>query len=426
MKVTTTKVTDTEVKLVIEADEADLKPSKDRALKKLAREVKLPGFREGKAPLHLVEKNVNPNTLSQEVLEYALDDLYPRAINQENLRPVSQPSVELKKYVPFTELTVELTLQVIGEVKLPDYKKIKMTKPVVKVTAKDVDEVLESLRKRMADKKTVERAAKKDDEVTIDFKGVDEKGKPVNGADAKDYPLTLGTNAFIPGFEDNVIGMKPGEEKTFTLTFPKDYGVQALANKKVVFTVTIKKVQDLELPKLDDDFAKKAGPFKTLDELKSDVKKQLAYEKQAEADRKFENELIQEIASKSKVAIPKILVDEQVARGEEEERRNLTYRGQTWQEHLAEEGVTEEEHRERNRGPAEEQVKASIVLSEIAYNEKIDVTPEEIEIRLQLLKGQYQDKQMQAQLDNPEARRDISARLMTEKTISKLISYVTK
>lgn len=426
MQLKTIKNSDTEIKLVITADQSNLAPIKDHVLKRLAGTVKLAGFRAGKVPLALVEKNIDQQLLQQEVMEEALNKLYGQAVREEKLRPVSQPVVALKKFVPFTMLEVEMTIEVIGEVKLPDYTKIKKTKPAVKITSKEIDEVIASLQKRMAEKKQVDRPTKAGDEAWIDFKGVDAKGEPINGAEGKDYPLILGSNAFIPGFEDNVLGMKAGDEKTFGLTFPKDYGVKALAGQKVTFTVKVTKVQELILPQADDAFATKAGPFKTLADLRDDIKKQLTIEKQREADRKFQDELIQEIAAKSKVAIPKVLVDEQIERGEQEERRNINYRGQTWEEHLLEEGVTEEEHRERNRAPAQQQVKASLVLSEIADREKIDVTPEELEVRMQLLKGQYKDPAMQTELDKPETRREIASRVLTEKTMAKLVGYVTK
>lgn len=286
--------------------------------------------------------------------------------------------------------------------------------------------MVESLRTRLAEKKDVTRAAKDGDEVTIDFKGVDAKGKAVEGAEGKGYPLQLGSNTFIPGFETNVVGIKKGQEKTFTIPFPKDYGVAALQGKKVTFTITAQNIQELVLPKADDDFASKAGPFTTLKELKEDIKRQLEIEKQNELDRSYETELLREIAKIAKVAIPESVIDDQVMRAEEDERRNLTYRGQTWQEHLEAEGVTEEEHRKKNRPDAEEQVKIGIVLGAIGDKENITVTPEELEIRMQLLKGQYTDPAMQAELEKPEGRQDIAARLRSEKIIAKLTTYATK
>lgn len=222
------------------------------------------------------------------------------------------------------------------------------------------------------------------------------------------------------------MGIKTGQDKTFDVVFPKDYGVQALQSKKVTFSVTAKQVQEPKPPKLDDSFAAQAGPFKALAELKADIKKQLTIERQQQADRDYENQLVRNIAAKATMPIPEKLIDEEVERAEQNERQNITYRGQTWQEHLAEEGITEEEHRKRNRPNAHETVKAGLVLSEISEQEGIQVTPEEVEIRIQLLRGQYTDAQMLAELDKPENRRDIENRLLTEKTLAKLKAYTSK
>ncbi|HSX18033.1 MAG TPA: trigger factor [Candidatus Saccharimonadales bacterium] len=426
MKVTRTDKTPTQVTLVVEADNAALEPIKRHVLAHFRHSVKIPGFRAGTAPMALVEKNIDQQQLLDEFMEHALNQLYGKAIQQENLRPIGQPNVQLKKFVPFTNLQFDVETEVIGPVTLPDYKKIKLDKKPPVVDAHAVNEVVKSLQQRMADKKEVQRPAKNGDELVIDFSGTDKDGKPVSGTDAKDYPLTLGKGSFIPGFEENLIGLKAGENKKFTVKFPSDYGVAALQNKDVTFAVDLKKVNELSISKADDAFAAKVGPFKTLAELKVDIKKQLKLEQQQQADRDFENRLIGEIAAQSSVEIPDSMVEEEITRMEDEEKRNLTYRGQTWQEHLAEEGINEEQHRERQRPQAQERIKAGLVLSEIAEKENITVTPEEIETRIQLLKGQYQDQAMQAELDKPNSRRDIESRLMTEKTIEKLVSYSSK
>ena len=426
MQVSKKNLSDTKLQLIVSGDAATLDTAKQEALKHLAGSVKVQGFREGKAPLNLVEKQLNPETLQTEFLEHAINQLYVAAITQEKLRPVAQPQIKITKFVPFQTLEFEAEVEVLGTVTLPDYKKLKIAKKAVKVTAKDIDEVIAQLRKREAEKKEVKRAAKAGDEAWIDFAGRDSKtGEPVNGADGKDYPLLLGSNSFIPGFEDNIVGMKPDEEKTFTLKFPKDYGVKALQGQDVKFTVIVKKIEELTEPKVDDALAGKVGPFKTLADLKADIKKQLAAEHANQAEREFADAIILDIAKKTKVAIPQALIDEQLDRMEEDERRNLVYRGQTWEEHLKAEGVTAAEHRARLKADAELRVKAGIALSEIAEREKITVTPEELEVRLQLLKGQYPDAKMQAELDKPEGRREIASRLMSEKTLDKLKSFVS-
>jgi trigger factor len=415
----------TKATITIVAHEADMNPLKMQVLQHFQNHVKVPGFRQGKVPLALVEKNADPAQLQSEFLEQAIGQMYAQAAQESNLRPVSRPEVELKKFVPFTELEFVVTVDVIGEINLGDYKKLKLEKPKTEVTADDIKDVIKSLQTRMAEKKDISRAAKTGDQVWIDFVGVDAKGQPVQGADGKDYPLVLGSNTFIPGFEPELVGLSAGEQKTFPVTFPKDYQVGALAGKEVNFTVTVTKVQEVIEPKADDEFAAKAGPFKTMAELKADIKKQLKQERENQAQREFENTLVRELAAQSTVEAPESLIEEQIDRIESEEKQNLVYKGQTWEEHLKSEGVTAEQHREQKRAAATERVKMGLVLSAVAEAENLSVTPEELEIRLQILKGQYQDQQMQTELDKPENRQEIASRILTEKTLAKLTGYAT-
>ncbi|MDB5161407.1 MAG: Trigger factor [Candidatus Saccharibacteria bacterium] len=426
MKVTKSDNSATNVTIKVNGDATDLAPIKRHVISHFTDSVKVPGFRAGKAPLELVEKNVNQQLLIDEFMEHALNDLFRKAVDEQKLKPVGQPDVKLKKFVPYTELEFEATLDVLGPLTLPNYKTIKQTKPKVDVTAKDVNDVLDSLKKRVADRVEVARPAKEGDELIIDFAGKDDKGTAVAGADGKDFPLTLGSSTFIPGFEENLIGMKPGDKKDFTIKFPKDYGVGALQNKDVTFSVEVKTVSELAETKLDDAFAMKVGPFDSLKDLKEDIKKQVRSEKQAQADQQYENQLIKTITDKTKMEIPEVLIEDQLNRMEAQEKQNLVYRGTTWQEHLDQEGITEEQHRERHRPEAEERVKAGLALSEVSLKEGIDVTPEEIDLRIQILKGQYQDPTMMAELDSPANRQDIAARLLTEKTIAKLVGYASK
>lgn len=427
MRVKLTSLSGTKFKLLITADQSFMDNAKTVVLRHMAaKHVKLPGFRAGKAPLNLVEKHADQTLLQQEFLDEAVNRLYLQAIKAENLRPIANPKINLKKFVPFTEFEFEAEVEAIGNIKLANYKNIKMTRPKITIVDKDVTEVLAGLRLRLAERQAVDRPAKTGDEAIIDFTGKDSKDQPISGANGKDQPIMIGGNTFIPGFETNLIGLKAGEEKTFSLTFPKDYSVKALQSKKATFNVKVKKINQVIEPKLDDVFAAQAGPFKTLAELKADIKKQIGIERQDEADREFENQLVAKIAAGSEVTVPSQLVDEQVERNEQAERQNLVYRGQTWQEHLTEEGITEKQHRERNRPDAEASVKAGLVLTEISQQEGLSVTPEELEIRLQILRSQYTDNAMQTELDKPENRRDIENRLLTEKTLAKLVEYAQK
>ena len=418
MRVTKEQLEPTKVKLSVSTGADQLGSIKQQVIEHLGEDAKVQGFRPGKAPPHLVEKQLNQSALQTEFLEQAVNRLYIDAVQQEKLRPVAPPQVTISKFVPFTTLEFTAEVEVVGNIKLADYKKIKLTPKAVSVTAADVNQVLDNLRSRAAKKKEVKRPAKAGDEVLINFKGVDTKTKErIQGADGTEYPLVLGSQTFIPGFEDKVIGAKPGATKTFALTFPQDYGAKPLQGRAVSFTVEVLKIQELVKPKLDDAFAATVGPFKTLSELKADVKKQLTAEQQQQAQQAYDNELLEGIAAKSTVALPEALVEDEITRMEDEEKRNLAYRGQTWQEHLKEEGVDEAGHRETKRQAAEMRTKVGLILSEIADRENITVTPEELEIRMQLLKGQYTDPAMLAELDTAENRRDIHSRMMTEKTI---------
>jgi trigger factor len=414
----------TNIKLTITADQAVLDGIKKSALEYLSKETKVPGFRQGKAPLGLVEKNIPSARLQSEFLDRAINHLYADAIAHESIRPVAQPDITVSKFVPFTTLEFVAKVEAVGEIILADYKKIKLSPEKAEITAKEVDLVMENLRARGATKEPVTRKAKMEDEVLIDFSGVDAKTKePINGAEGKAYPLVLGIGNFIPGFEEQLVGVVPDETKEFTLTFPKDYHVKALQNRKVDFKVAVKGISAVKKPKLDDAFAASVGPFKTVSELKKDVKKQLQAEKEREVMQAFDNELLKKISDKSTVEIPHTLIEEEIDRIEEEEKRNIAYRGQTWQEHLDEEQLTAEAHRERQREVATARVKSGLILSEIAKFEKMTISPEELEIRIQILKGQYPEKQMQSELDKPENRREILNRMLTEKTLDALHGY---
>jgi trigger factor len=421
MRLRVERPTETQANIVVAAEIEELDKIKHRVLKKLAPRVKLAGFRAGKAPIELIEKNVDQQLFQSEFIDDAINTLYIAALKDERLRPVGQPKVEITKFVPFTVLEAKYELPVVGKVKLPDYKKYTSKRAEVKVGKKDVDEVISNLQLRAAVKKEVDRAAKNSDEAWIDFSGVDSKKKAIKGADGKDYPLALGSGTFIPGFEDNVIGMKPGETKDFVVTFPKDYGVTDLQNAKVTFTVKLNKVMEVTKPELDDKFAASVGPFKTVEELKSDVKKQLEHEQKHKVERDFEAALVNELADKTKVAIPETLIEEQEQLIFQEVRQNVVQRGMTYEEFLKNQGKTEEEYKKVEVTPeALRRVKAGLLLGEIGDIEGIDVSAEELEARIQQLKGQYQDKQMQAQLDQPDSRREINARLRTEKVITYL------
>jgi trigger factor len=414
----------TKIVITVTATADDLIKHQTAVVKRLAKDVKVPGFRAGKVPLSVAEKNLDANLVQGNVLEEAINGLYFEALSEAKIRVVSQPKITVTKYVPYTDLVFTAGVDVIPKIKLPDYKNIKAKKPEVKITDADVAEILERIKHQAATYTEVERPAKDGDRVSVDFAGKDAKGQPVANADGKDYPLVLGSKSFIAGFEEQVTGLKKGATKSFTLTFPKDYFAKVLAGQKVTFDITVKKVEEAKVEELNDAFVAKIGPFKTVGDLKADIRQQLTMEREHQANRLFEEQVVKAVAAKVKVDLPEGLMAQQLELVDQEFRQNLSRRGQTFEDYLKNPGKTEEEYRNQELKPvAEERLKIGLVLAEIAKAEDITVSPDELEIRIKLLKGQYKDAQMQAELDKPDNQQDIASRMVTEKTVAKLVSY---
>jgi trigger factor len=427
MKVVTKNTSDTVAVMTITAVADDLQKYKALVTARLSKDVKVPGFRTGKVPTALVEKHLDANRLQGEVLEETINHLYLGAINESKVRVVSQPKITVTKYVPYADLVFTAEVDIIGKVKLPDYKNISVKKAEIKITDENIKEVLERIRNQAAIYTEVDSPAKDGNRATIDFAGQDDKSQPIPNATGKDYPLVLGSKSFIAGFEEEVVGLKKGDTKTFTLTFPKDYYVKLLAGKKVTFSIELKKVEEVKLEELNDAFAAKVGPFKTIGGLKADIRKQLNIERGYQAERAFEEQVIKTISDKATISLPDGLLEEQMKLLDEEFRQNLSRRGQTFEDYLANNVITEDEYRAKELKPmAKERLKGGLVLAEIAAAEGITVTPEELKIRIQALKSQFKDEKMQAELDKPENQRDITSRMITEKTIAKLVGYVNK
>ncbi len=413
--------------LTVSANTERMADLKQRTLKRLGKDVTVKGFRKGKAPAKALEKHIGDNTLQAEVLEDGVNFLYLLAVNQEELRPIDNPKIEVKKYVPYTELEFEAEIQVVPPPRLGDYKKIKKKAPKVEVTPPDVTEVIYNLRTRAAEKNDVDRKSKSGDEVWIDFEGFDKKGKTLDGAKGSDYPLALGSQTFIPGFEENLLGVKKGDKKEFELTFPKNYGAKKLAGEKVDFKIEVKNVKEVVLPKADDAFAAKVGPFKSLSELKKDIQTQLKSQKTQEAVNKVKDEIIEELLSQSEVEVPQTLIDDQLKSLKEELVQNITYRGMTEEMYYEQENTTEEKYAKEKLEPqAKKRVQVGLILSEVVNKEKLSISEDEIDIRVQLLQGQYQDPQAQAQLSSPEGRQDLANRMLTEKAVNSLYEHATK
>ena len=428
MKTTVKKLSDTKVCLTITLGADELNAAEQVALTKMARDLKVPGFRKGKVPVSVAAKHVNPMVLQEQVLDNALSKAVAEAFMNEKLQALERPSVEVKKFVPNQEVEFTAEATVVPPVKLGDYKKLKAKPQAVKVEAKDVDEIIERMQQNFVDKTEVKRAAREGDEVIIDFVGKKD-GVAFDGGSAKDFALKLGGGQFIPGFEEGVVGHKAGETLDLDLEFPKDYHAENLAGAKVVFSVTLHKVNELKLPELNDEFAAKCGPFTDVKELKADIKREITAQKEREAKEKLKDELVAELADSSKVALPELLIDDQLRSIEQDLMQNLSYRGLTMDAYLKTQGFKDKAdwQKKEARPAAEKRVKAGLVLAELSKELGVEVSREELDMQISTFKQQYgKDAKLAARFDDPNVHRDIANRMITDKTIDKLVELNSK
>lgn len=425
MKHTLKKSSDTQVHITVELDAKDLATAKQAAVRELSKNVKVPGFRQGNVPANIAEKNIDPlalaNTTTENAINIAVNDI---AISEE-LRILDRPQVDLKDFQPYDSLSFEATIDIVPDVTLGDYKKLKAKKEVAEVSDAEVDEVVGRMRTQLAEKKTVEREAKDGDEVTIDFVGKKD-GEAFDGGTAKGYDLVLGSASFIPGFEEAIVGHKVGETFDVPLTFPADYHAEHLKGADVVFEVTLNEIKEVVLPEVNDEFAVKVGPFKTVEGMREDIRAELTQQKDKTFEEKFKDDLVGELVSVSTIPVPQLLVDDQMRQIEQDAMQNLMYRGMSPDQYIQQQGYKDQdEWREKEfKVAAERRVQAGLALAELSKIEKIEVTKEELEARLAQMLEQYPT--MKDQLDTPEARRDIANRTITEKTVDRLVELNAK
>ena len=424
MKTKLKNISDVKVELTISLGAEELKAAEQVTLTKLAKEVKIEGFRKGKAPLEMVAAQVDPILLNQETLENALSKSVAEAFLKEKVQAINRPEVDVKKFIPGTELEFTATTEIMPKVELGDYKKLGVKKEAAKVSKKEVKETIDRILKNFAEKKKVEREAKNGAEVIIDFLGKKD-GVAFDGGKAEKFPLELGSKSFIPGFEEGLVGKKAGDELSLNLEFPKDYHAKDLAGAKVVFEVKIHEVRENVEPEINEEFLSKLGDFITKEEFEKQIEEDLKTQKQAEADEKFKDELVKKLAEVSKVPVPEILLEDQKRSIEMDMQQNLMYSGLSLEDYLERMGKTHEEWLEKDvKEAAEMRVKSGLALAELSKVEKVKSDTKELDNRIVQLKEQYgNSKEVQKQLSSDDVRRNLANQILTEKTIDLLVKF---
>lgn len=416
-----------QTKLTITLTADEFLPYVEKASRRIAEQIEIAGFRKGQAPMEMIRQKVGEMALHQEAAQIAVEKTLPEAIEKENLHTVGQPAIGIEKLAPGNDFVYTATVPLMPEVKLGDLNKVKVKPEEVKVDDAEVEKVIQNVLRLRAKEQLVDRAAKMGDKVEVDF-DVYLDSVPVDGGTGKKYPLVLGEKTMIPGFEEQVVGLKAGETKEFKLAFPKDYHQKMLAGKETEFKVKVHSVFEIVPPELNDEFARTLGDFKTVAEMKAAVQKNLREEKEAQADGKFERDVLETLISVSTFGdIPDVMLTQetQVMMGELEQ--NIARQGLDFAEYL--------KHLKKDRKQlmldltpdAVKRIKSALVIRELAKKENVAATEEEIKAELDQLRHAYQgNSNVLRQIESASYREYIGNVVRNRKTIHWLKDQVKK
>ncbi|MDP1629324.1 MAG: trigger factor [bacterium] len=410
------------VEISVEVPQIEMAPFWDLAAQKLAQNLTIKGFRTGKAPRDLIEKTVGTEKFFNKAAELAVERTYREIAKKNGLEPIDAPEITVLKISPSDDFNYRLKTAVLPEIILPDYENLikSMSPRPQKIEPKEVDEALEWLRQSRVKLTKVERPAKIGDLAEIDFEIRFGGVKLENGA-AKNQPLVLGEHRFIPGLEENIIGLSKGEEKEFSLKIPDDFWEKRLAGKIVDFKVKMGEVSEREVPEINDEFAKSAGQFDNLEGLKKNIGEGLLAEKETKEKEKFRIEMADKIADKTEWDLPEILIEREIEKMFFELRQDVENRGLPFGDYLGQIKKTDDDLKKEFKEPARRRVKIALVLRTVAKKEKIEPAAEEIEQKLNEVLKSYSKT---AEKDLAELYEKISAILINEKVFEHLESLV--
>jgi trigger factor len=422
LEVSKKKLKETKVKLSVEIPVKIFEEFKKEALDKLAKQVEVKGFRKGKVPVKVAKKHLEEEKIDQEALQMALPEVYSKVVLDEKIKPVGQPKVEIKQFEENKPVKVDYTVDLLPEIKLPDYKKLKVKKESSELTEKDIEEGMEGLKKRLSDYEEKEGKIEKGDWVEIDFEGTI-KGAKSDQLSSKNHPFIVGEGGFVPGFEKEIIGMKKGQKKSFKLKLPKDHPEKELAGEEVKFEVKINEVKLVKEPTLDE-VAKKMG-VKDKKELKEKFKEAQENQKEKEVEKKYEQDLVTSLVNKAEFGVPDALVEQELSRISAQQDQQLAQQGMTKEQYFENYKIDEKEYQEKLKESAEQNVKVALVLNTLAQEE--DINPKKAELKKKteemISQGMMQggDKnELRDQYESDQGQNYVENILRNEQTLKRL------
>ena len=409
-----------EVKLEFTVESKVFEEAIKKVFNKNARYFSIPGFRKGKAPMNIVEKFYGSEIFYEDAFNDLFVSVYEEAIKENDIEAVTRPDVDISQMEKGKELKFTVIVGIKPEVKLGKYKGIEVEKTEHKVTKKDIDEELTKMQEKNSRLVSVDnRAVKSGDTTIIDFEGF-VNDVAFDGGKAENHELVIGSNTFIPGFEDQIIGMKIDEKKDVNVKFPEEYFSKDLAGKDAVFKVTLHEIKEKELPKLDDEFAKDVSEFDTIDELKSDIKSKKEEEAKNKTKTELEEAAVEKACEVSEVEISEGMIEVELDNMLQDMDRRLSYQGLKMEQYLKMIGKTTEDFRKENKESAEKSIKIRLVLEAVYNDAKLEVTDEDVQVKIEELAKAYGRKEEELK-NNEELLENIKTGIKTEKAVTYLV-----
>ncbi|WP_026766051.1 trigger factor [Selenomonas ruminantium] len=427
MKVTVENGENQQVTLTVEVEAAEVSKAVEKAVKRLSNRVNIPGFRKGKAPRKIIERNVGMDAIMQEAFDIVGPKAFADALEEQKIEPVSRPQIDIETLEDGKDLVFKATVTPRPEVKLGEYKGLKVEKNVEAVTDEDVEKQLKTFQDRQGKMVDAPEGSevKDGDFTTLDFEGFVD-GEAFEGGKGQDYPLQIGSGSFIPGFEDQLIGAKIGEEKEVNVTFPEEYHAKELAGKAATFKCTIRSIKQKELPAMDDELAKKVSKFETLEELKADVRKNLEENAARKAENDQKSAAIEMATNNITVDIPAVMIDNRVEGMIREMAMRLEQQGMSFDAYLQYAGTDINKIREDYRETAEKNVRTDLMLEEVAKVEDIKVEAKDLDAEVAGMAAAYGATPQQVQKIIKEQGRigDLAATVLRKKTAQFIIDSI--
>lgn len=393
MKVSAEKIDKTKAQVTVEIPQEEFEPSLQKAYRIVINKVNIPGFRKGKAPRHILERMYGKEILLEDALQDAVPQAYLKALEEikDEYIAVSEPEYDIVQMEIGQPVIFKAAFDVKPEVKLGEYKGIELTREEKEITPESVDEELARMQQRYGKLIVVEGPAATGDVLTIDFVGkVD--GQAFQGGTSENYPLELGSNTFIPGFEDQLAGVSVGDVKDVEVSFPEDYHAEELKGKAAVFTVTVKEIKRKETPALDDEFAKDVSEFATLQELRQDIENKLKETSRERAERDLKEEAISKVAQDAEMEVPQSMIDKRANQMIDEFAFRLQQQGISLEYYLEASGNNIMTLLDTYKPQAEKAVRADLVIENIVKAENLEATAEDLESEIQKIAEQYQQE----------------------------------